>query len=72
MPMMPMNVNQGVMQIVIQILNKDMEVVDEALYAGSNISQALYDYQSKVGYVKRLGFRNNGQDIFCKEEKEMI
>lgn len=72
MPVMPMNVNQGVMQIVIQILNKDMEVVDEALYAGSNISQALYDYQSKVGYVKRLGFRNNGQDIFCKEEKEMI
>lgn len=70
--MMLMNVNQGVMQIVIQILNKDMEVVDEALYAGSNISQALHDYQSKVGYVKRLGFRNNGQDIFCKEEKEMI
>lgn len=72
MPMMPMNVNQGVMQIVIQILNRDMEVVDEALYAGSNISQALYDYQSKGGYIKRLGFRNNGQDIFCKEEKEMI
>lgn len=66
MPMMPMGVNQGVMQIVIQILNKDREVVDEALYAGSNIGQALYDYQSKSGCIKRLGFRNNGQDIFCK------
>ncbi|MSS64316.1 hypothetical protein [Velocimicrobium porci] len=72
MPMMPMGVNQGVMQIVIQILNKDREVVDEALYAGSNIGQALYDYQSKSGCIKRLGFRNNGQDIFCKEEKEMV
>lgn len=72
MPMMPMNVNQGVIQVVIQILNQDREVVDEALYAGSNIGQALYDYQSKNGFIKRLGFRNNGQDIFCKEEKEMI
>lgn len=72
MPMMPMNINQGVMQIVIQILNRDLEVVDEALYSGNNINQALYDYQSKGGYIKRLGFRNNGQDIFCKEEKEMI
>jgi len=72
MPMMPMNVNQGVMQIVIQILNKELEVVDEALYASGNINQALFDYQSKGGYIKRLGFRNNGQDIFCKEEKEMI
>ena len=72
MPMMPMNINQGVMQIVIQILNRDHEVVDEALYSGNNINQALYDYQSKGGYIKRLGFRNNGQDIFCKEEKEMI
>ena len=32
----------------------------------------IYDYQSKNGFIKRLGFRNNGQDIFCKEEKEMI
>ena len=72
MPMMPMNVNQGVIQVVIQILNQDREVVDEALYSGSNIGQALYDYQSKNGFIKRLGFRNNGQDIFCKEEREMI
>lgn len=72
MPMMPMNVNQGVIQVVIQILNRDREVVDEALYAGSNIGQALYDYQSKNGFIKRLGFRNNGQDVFCKEEKEMV
>ena len=72
MPVMPMNMNQGIMQVVIQILNKDREVVDEALYAGNNIGQALYDYQSKNGFIKRLGFRNNGQDIFCKEEKEMV
>lgn len=72
MPMYPMGMNPGVMQIVIQILNQDREVVDEALYAGSNITQALYDYQGKNGYIKRLGFRNNGQDIFCKEEKEIV
>lgn len=72
MPMMPVNVNQGVMQVVIQILNRNGEVVDEALYAGNNIGQALYDYQSKNGFMKRLGFRNNGQDVFCKEEKEMV
>lgn len=70
MPMMPIGVNQSVMQIVIQILNQRREVVDEALYAGNNIRQALYDYQSKGGYIKRLGFRSNGQDVFYKEDKE--
>ena len=67
MPAFPV-VNQGIMQIVIQILNQDREIVDEALYAGNNIRQALYDYSTKDAYIKRLGFRNNGTDVFYKEE----
>ena len=67
MPSFPV-VNQGMMQIIIQILNQDREIVDEALYAGNNIRQALYDYSTKDAYIKRLGFRNNGTDVFYKEE----
>ena len=67
MPAFPI-VNQGMMQIVIQILNQDREIVDEALYAANNIRQALYDYSTKDAYIKRLGFRNNGTDVFYKEE----
>lgn len=67
MPAFPV-VNQGMMQIVIQILNQEREIVDEALYAGDNIRQALYDYSTKDAYIKRLGFRNNGTDVFYKEE----
>ena len=59
---------QNIMQIVIQILDSQNEVVDEALYAGENIKQALYDYERKNAYIKRLGFRNNGVDVFYKEE----
>jgi len=69
MPMIPM-VNQGMMQIVIQILNEDREIVDEALYAGQNMKQAFLDYQHRDGYIKRIGFRNNGQDVFCMENTE--
>lgn len=70
MPMLPMGINQGIMQIVVQILNQEHEIVDEALYSGSNIAQALFDYQNKGGYIKRLGLRSNGQDVFYQEEKE--
>lgn len=62
-PQIPV-VNQGMMQIVVQILNQDREVVDEAVYAGNNIKQALYDYSTRDAVIKRLGFRNNGQDMF--------
>ena len=69
MPMMPM-INQGMMQIVIQILDENREIVDEALYAGQNMQQALFDYQNRDGFIKRIGFRNNGQDVFCMENME--
>lgn len=58
----------GVMQIVVQILNQNHEVIDEALYAGGNIKQALYDYEEKDAQIKRLGFRSNGTDFFYKED----
>lgn len=64
MPVLP----GGVMQIVVQILNQNHEVVDEALYAGNNIKQALYDYEARNAQIKRLGFRSNGTDVFYKEE----
>lgn len=69
MPMMPM-INQGMMQIVIQILDENREIVDEALYAGQNMQQAFLDYQHRNGFIKRIGFRNNGQDVFCMENTE--
>ena len=56
------------MQIVIQLLDGKREVIDEALYASDNIKQALFDYERKEASVKRLGFRNNGVDVFYKEE----
>lgn len=62
--------NQGMMQIVVQILNQEHEVVDEALYAGQNMKQAICDYNLRNGYIKRMGFRNNGQDLICMEEME--
>lgn len=64
---MPLYAN-GVMQIVVQILNQNHEVIDEALYAGSNIKQALCDYDARNAQIKRLGFRSNGTDVFYKEE----
>lgn len=69
MPMVPM-INQGMMQIVIQILDENREIVDEALYAGQNMQQAFLDYQHRDGFIKRIGFRNNGQDVFCMESTE--
>lgn len=66
--MYPAGMTQNIMQIVIQILDAKNEVIDEALYAGDNIGQALYDYERKNACVKRLGFRNNGVDVFYKEE----
>ncbi|MDD3240015.1 MAG: hypothetical protein PHW47_08030 [Lachnospira sp.] len=61
--------NLEVMQIVIQILNQNQEVVDEALYAGNNIKQALYDYATRDAYIKKLGFRQNGEDVFYQEDR---
>ena len=56
------------LQLVIQLLDDKREVVDEALYASENISQALFDFERKDACIKRLGFRNNGVDVFYKEE----
>ena len=56
------------MQLVIQLLDDKREVVDEALYASENIRQALFDFERKDACIKRLGFRNNGVDVFYKEE----
>ncbi len=66
--MQPQFVQQNMIQIVVQILDEKREVLDEALYAGDNIRQALLDYERKDACIKRLGLRNNGVDVFYKEE----
>lgn len=67
-PSVPFTEQPDTMQIVVQILNQKREVVDEALYIGSNIQQALHDYAGKHNCIKRLGFRSNGGDTFYSEE----
>lgn len=67
--LIPQEITQNnYMQIVIQLLDGKRELVDEALYAGDNIRQALFDFERKDACIKRLGFRNNGVDVFYKEE----
>lgn len=64
------NQNQKDKQIIIQILNQKQEIVDEAVYSDENIEQALFDFERKGGYLKRLGVRSGGQDLFYQEKKE--
>ena len=64
------NQNQKDKQIIIQILNQKQEIVDEAVYSDENIEQALFDFERKGGYLKRLGIRSDGQDLFYQEKKE--
>lgn len=64
------NQNQKDKQIIIQILSQKQEIVDEAVYSDENIEQALFDFERKGGYLKRLGIRSDGQDLFYQEKKE--
>lgn len=56
-------------KIVIQILNEEAKLTDEAVYAIGNMKQAMLDYDKRSGAIKRMGFRMNGQDLFFKEER---
>lgn len=69
-PVLPMEADKRGMQIVIQILNQEHEIVDEAVYAGNNIAQALFDYQNRRGCSRRLCIRTDGRDVLYQEEKE--
>lgn len=59
--------NSGDCQLVVQILDDERHVVDEAVYAGDNIKQALSDFDGRSGKFKRLGVRKNGEDVFYEE-----
>ena len=61
-------VNQRNIQIVVQLLNQNREIIDEAVYAGNNFRQALKDYEMRPAHMKRIGFRENGQDVFYEED----
>ncbi len=56
-------------QFVVQILDEDRQIVDEAVYAGNNIKKALSDFDSRDGVIKRLGVRKDGNDIFYEEKR---
>lgn len=56
-------------QIKIQFLNQNHVITDEALFATSNIRQAVYDYLCKKAYIKKIGLYVNEKDIFLYSSK---
>lgn len=52
------------MQIIVQVLDTNHKVLDEAVYAKENIMQALYDLNKKNGKLKRIGIRSEDKEIF--------
>ena len=51
-------------QIKIQFLNQNHVITDEALFATSNVRQAVYDYLCKKASIKKIGLYVNEKDIF--------
>lgn len=56
-------------QIKIQFLNQNHVIVDEALFATSNVRQAVYDYLCKKAFIKKIGLYVNEKDIFLYSSK---
>lgn len=56
-------------QIKIQFLNQNHVITDEALFATSNVRQAVYDYLSKRAFIKKIGLYVNEKDIFLYSSK---
>lgn len=56
-------------QIKIQFLNQNHVITDEALFATSNIRQAVYDYLCKRAFIKKIGLHVNEKDIFLYSSK---
>lgn len=52
------------MQVIVQVLDTNHKVLDEAVYAKENIMQALYDLNKKNGKLKRIGIRSEDKEIF--------
>lgn len=56
-------------QIKIQFLNQNHVITDEALFATSNVRQAVYDYLCKRTFIKKIGLYVNEKDIFLFSSK---
>ena len=56
-------------QIKIQFLNQNHVIVDEALFATSNIRQAVYDYLCRRAFIKKIGLYVNEKDITLYSSK---
>ncbi len=56
-------------QIKIQFLNQNHVITDEALFATSNVRQAVYDYLCKRAFIKKIGLYVNEKDIFLYSSK---
>lgn len=56
-------------QIKIQFLNQNHVITDEALFATSNVRQAVYDYLCKKAFIKKIGLYVNEKDIFLYSSK---
>ena len=52
------------MQVIVQVLDTNYKILDEAVYAKENIMQALYDLNNKNGKLKRIGIRSEDKEIF--------
>ncbi len=56
-------------QIKIQFLNTQHVIVDEALFAVSNVKQAVIDYLMRHAYVKKIGLYMNEKEVFLFTSK---
>lgn len=56
-------------QIKIQFLNKECNVLDEALFSTSNMKRAVFDYLNRKAYIKKIGLYMNNKDIFLYSSK---
>lgn len=50
-------------QIKIQFKNHDHVIVDEALFAASNVKKAVFDYLNRDAFIKKIGLYMNGKDV---------
>lgn len=59
----------GNIQVKIQFQNKENIIIDEALFAVSNLKKAVSDYLKRKAYIKKIGISMSGKDVFLYASK---
>lgn len=59
----------GNIQVKIQFQNKENIIIDEALFAVSNLKKAVSDYLKRKAYIKKIGISVSGKDVFLYASK---